>query len=296
MNVKLKYNQYAMKYIFLFLTFFVFANALAGLRPVSLRCEYQNNPLGIDVPKPRLSWQFTLSGRNQLQTSYEIIVSDNLKDIQSANGLMWTSGKITSNQNTQIEYDGKELKSFTLYYWRVRVYDEKGSASTWSEPATFETSMLHQSDWKASWIGDGSKQFERDEDFYQDDKMPLFRKLFNTKKKVESARLYVAGAGYYEAYLNGKKISNQMLDAGWTNYSKQVLYSVHDITTLMKTGNNVAGIMLGNGWFNPLPLRLFSRFNLRMRVPSRHKIPERGLRALGDLEGQYLLLEFLIVH
>ncbi len=252
-----------MKYTFLFLSFLAFTNTFAGLQPTNLRCEYVNNPLGIDVAKPHFSWQFLLSGRNQQQTAYEIIVSDNLKDIQGSSGSMWASGKIVSNQNTQVDYAGKDLKSFTVYYWRVRSYDQNGATSAWSEVATFETAMLQQSDWKASWIGDGSKQFERDEDFYQDDRMPLFRKVFTTKKKIESARLYVAGAGYYEAYLNGKKVGDQMLDAGWTTYSKQVLYSVHDVTVLMKNGNNVASIMLGNGWFNPLPLRLFSRFNLR---------------------------------
>lgn len=123
--------------------------------------------MGIDVKNPRLIWQFVLDKKNQIQTAYEIIVSDNPNDIKAFLGSQWVSGKIISNQNTHVEYNGKELKSFTQYFWRVRVYDQNGEASSWSEPTTFETAMLQQSDWKANWISDGSKQFARDEDFYQ---------------------------------------------------------------------------------------------------------------------------------
>ena len=141
--------------------------AFAALQPIMLTCEYQINPLGIDVKNPRLIWQFVLDKKNQIQTAYEIIVSDNPNDIKAFLGSQWVSGKIISNQNTHVEYNGKELKSFTQYFWRVRVYDQNGEASSWSEPTTFETAMLQQSDWKANWISDGSKQFARDEDFYQ---------------------------------------------------------------------------------------------------------------------------------
>ena len=252
-----------MKTILFFALLALFHPVSAVLLPNKLTCEYRSNPVGIDTKLPRLSWQFELEGRNQQQTAYEILVSDRLQDINDVTRSQWASGKILSNQNSLIEYNGKQLQSFTLYFWRVRVYDANGQPSPWSSIATFETAIFESSEWKANWIGDGSKQFERDEDFYQDDRMPLFRKTFTTKKKIQSARLYMAGLGYYEAYLNGKKIGDQVLDPGWTTYKKEVLYAVHDITSLIKSGKNVTAIMLGNGWFNPLPLQLFSRFNLR---------------------------------
>jgi len=251
-----------MKYIFTVFCLFFFHFTFAALLPTFLTCEYRNNPLGVDAAQPRFSWQFIPTGRGQYQTAYQIIVSDNISDVNTGHGNHWDS-TIPSSQNTHIDYKGKELQSFTKYFWRVRVFDEKGEASTWSDIATFEMAMLHATDWKANWITDGSKQFERDEDFYKDDPMPLFRKSFTAKKKILSARLYIAGLGYYEAYLNGKKVGDQVLDPGWTTYDKQVLYAVHDITSMVKEGDNVGGIMLGNGWFNPLPLRMFSRFNLR---------------------------------
>lgn len=236
---------------------------MAALKPVGLTCEYRVNPLGIDGDRPRLSWLLTSSERNQRQTAYEILVAKSINDINARRGTVWQSGKVSSSANTHVPYSGESLQPFTRYYWRAKVYDQDGKASEWSEVAWFETAMMKPSDWKAAWIGDGSIQFERDEDFYNNDRMPLFRKSFNVTKKIERARLYISGLGYYEAYLNGKKINDHVLEPGWTTYSKQVLYVAHDITSDLKNGINVAGVMLGNGWYNPLPLRLFGRFNLR---------------------------------
>ncbi|GAA4466451.1 glycoside hydrolase family 78 protein [Nibrella saemangeumensis] len=236
--------------------------AAPGLQPGHLTCEYVQNPF-LDVHKPRLSWTLTSPRRNERQTAYELLVSETLADINRPRGTVWQSGKVLSGQNLHIDYAGPPLKPFTRYYWRVRVYDAGGQASAWSPPAWFETAMLQPADWQAQWIGDGSKQFARDEDFYQPDPMPLFRRVFSPRKKVASARLYISGLGYYEAYLNGQKVGDHVLDPGWTTYRKQVQYVVYDITPQIRPGQNVAGIMLGNGWYNPLPLRLFGRFNLR---------------------------------
>ncbi len=250
--------------LFVVLTFsFVESSALSTLQPVDLKCEYQLNPLGINTQKPRFTWNFLSTEKNQHQHAYEILVSDNVETLAKQNGSVWSSGKVVSEINVNIEYAGETLKPFTRYYWKVRVYDVDGEASSWSPLASFETTMFAATDWKAKWIGDGSKQFEKDEDFYQDDRMPLFRKEVPVEKKVSYARLYVSGVGYYEAYLNGKKIGDHVLDPGWTTYKKEVQYVVHDVTDAIRQGNNIVGVMLGNGWWNPLPLRLFRSFNLR---------------------------------
>jgi alpha-L-rhamnosidase len=237
--------------------------AASPLQPADLRCEYLSNPLGIDINTPRLSWNFVSSARNQQQSAYEIIVSANEKDLQKFKGNEWSTGKVNSNQNIQIPYAGKALQSFTRYFWRVKVYNANNEASEWSAINWFETAMMESSDWSAKWISDGSSQPSTPEDYYKDDRMPLFRKAFSSSKKIASARLYISGLGYYEAYLNGKKIGDHVLDPGFTTYSKQVLYVVHDITSQIKKGNNVAGIMLGNGWWNPLPFKFFGRWDLR---------------------------------
>ena len=247
----------------LVIIFSVGLQAASPLQPVALSCEYTENPLGIDIKAPRLAWNFTSTERNQVQSAYEIIVSDNLPAINKGMGNIWTTGKIISSENIQLPYAGKPLQSFTRYYWRVKIYNQKDEASGWSSINWFETAMLDPNEWQAKWINDGSKNPEQDEDYYQPDRMPLLRKAFNTNKKVFSARLYISGVGYYEAYLNAKKISSNVLDPGFTTYRKQVLYVVHDITELVKKGNNTAGIMLGSGWWNPLPFKFFGRWDLR---------------------------------
>ena len=238
--------------------------AVPAIQPVHLTCEYIENPLGIDVIKPRLSWNINSTERNQIQTACEIIVSDNEKAIHIFKGNVWQTGKMITNQNIHVEYNGKPLSAFTKYFWRVKVYDKNGIASGWSNVATFETSALQASNWQAKWIGDVTKQFEKDEDFYQKDPMPLFRKKINVSKKIATARLYISGLGYSEVYINDKKIGDHILDPAFTAYSKQVMYVTYDITASLKNkSTNTLGVMLGNGWYNPLPLRLFGRFNLR---------------------------------
>lgn len=234
------------------------------LKPVRLTCENLVNPINIDVKAPRLSWWFDTSARDQRQSAYEIIVTDNPRIAQSAQGdYVWRTGKVQSDQSINIPYGGKELKPFTRYYWTVRAYDKEGKQSAESEVAAFETAMLEPGDWKARWIGDGSRKPDSDEAYFKDDRMPLFRKEFPAPANVESARLYISGVGYYEAYINGEKVSDHVLDPGWTTYKKQVLYAVHDVTSMVKRGQNVVGIMLGNGWWNPLPIKLFGRWDLR---------------------------------
>ena len=251
-------NTFFMIFLFTIVVFHA-----AGFRPVSLSCEQLIDPLGIDQQQPQLSWIIESAENNMRQSAYEIIVSDNKTDIDSNRGNLWNTGKITSDETVFITYQGALLQSFTRYYWKVRVYDQNGNLSDWSPAAWFETAMLDASDWKAQWIGDGSQQFERDEDFYGDDPMPLFRKTFTVKKQVTSARLYICGLGYYEAYINGAKVGDHVLDPGWTAHRKQAMYVVHDITRLLQKGTNTVGVMLGNGWYNPLPLRLFGTSNLR---------------------------------
>jgi len=238
--------------------------SVAGdVRPDRLSCEYQANPLGIDTPRPRLSWTLASDRRNQQQSAYELQVSERAADLGKEKALLWASGRVTSGESLHIPYDGPALKPFSRYYWRVRVYDAAGQPSAWSPAAWFETAMLNPADWQAQWIGDGRSQFTRDEDFYGDDPMPLFRKAFEPARKVVSARLYVCGLGYYEAYLNGQKVGDHVLDPGWTAHRKQALYVTYDVTSLIRPGANALGVILGNGWYNPLPLRLFGRFNLR---------------------------------
>jgi len=106
----------------------------------------------------------------------------------------------------------------------------------------------------------------KDEDFYKEDPAPLFRKTFDLPKAARKARLYITGLGYYEASLNGQPVGDHALDPAWTVYSKRVFYSTYDVSELLRDGTNSLAVTLGNGWYNPLPLRMWGHLNLRKHL------------------------------
>ena len=238
------------------------------ITPVELRCESQVEPLGIDTPAPRLSWVLEAKpGERDASQSggYRILVASSAQRLMANKGDLWDSGRIYRTEQNNIAYEGKALKSGQQCFWKVQVW-ERDSEGAWSKAAKWEMSPMKPSDWKAGWIDDGKKDPTSDADFYKEDPAPLFRKEFRLRGPVSRARLAISGLGYYEASLNGKRIGDHVLDPGWTRVEDRVLYSVYDVTQSLKTGDNCIGVMLGNGWYNPLPLKLFGSFNLRQSL------------------------------
>jgi len=115
----------------------------------------------------------------------------------------------------------------------------------------------------ALWITDARSLPERDSLFYLDQAAPLFRKEIKLSSSVRKARLFITAAGYYQASLNGQPIGKKVLDPAWTDYGKRIYYTEYDITSQMKEDVNCLGVTLGNGFYNPLPLRMWGRRNLR---------------------------------
>ncbi|MGV8139294.1 MAG: glycoside hydrolase family 78 protein [Mangrovibacterium sp.] len=206
-------------------------------------CEYHVNPLGIDVSKPRLSWQMISEGNNARQTAYEIRVAASADALKNNNKLIWTSGKTESTQSVNVSYEGPVLKSMQRVYWQVRIWDEKNKVSDWSKPAFWETGVLDPGEWKASWI---SSEPEIKESYLRP--CPFFRKEFAISKTVKSARVYVTAQGLYQLFLNGKKVSDDLFTPGWTSFNKRLQYQTYDVTSLLQTKNAV-GAIVGNGWF-----------------------------------------------
>lgn len=229
----------------------------------NLRCENRTNPLGIDENQPQLSWMLESEIRAQKQTAYQILVATSADQLSEDTGDLWDTGKVESNQNISIVYQGKPLKSRLRCYWKVRAWDKDDKVSKYSETACWEMGLLDSSNWQGKWINDGKPTPTKDEDFYKNDPVPLFRKEFNVAKTVKSARLYISGLGYYEASINGKRVGDSVLDPGWTLYAKRVLYSTYDVTEILQDKTNAIGIMLGNGWYNPVPMRMWGYRNLR---------------------------------
>jgi alpha-L-rhamnosidase len=215
-----------------------------GVSVTALRVEYKENPLGIDVLKPRLSWQLRADRRGLMQSAYQIQVAPTLEDLASGRRLTWDSQKLSSEDSVNRNYGGPELKSGQKCFWRVRVWDERGAASAWSEPAHWEMGLLKATDWQASWI-----EPNLSEDTSKSQPSPMLRGTFKLKGPVRRARAYVTSHGLYEFHLNGQRVGDQVFTPGWTSFNKHLQYQTYDVTTLLKKGENVAGALLGDGWY-----------------------------------------------
>lgn len=219
----------------------------------SLHCEYMSNPLGINATKPRLSWVLHSESRGVTQTGYQILVSSEKETLKKNIGDLWDSGKVSSNQSVLVEYSGKPLQSEQNCFWKVRVWDQKGNISGWSEIAFWSMGMLKPEDWKAKWIqqqNPAPADAEKEQLVKSIYPLPIFRKEFQAGHDVKRAQVHVCGLGQYELFLNGKKVGNHFLDPAWSLYEKTVYYNTYDITDSLKAGNNAFGIMLGKGFFN----------------------------------------------
>ncbi len=234
-----------------------FRGAAAPAEVERLRCEYLAEPLGIDAPAPRFTWEIR-SDRDFRQTYCRVSVATSPELLLDGKPDVWRSERIAGNTPRAV-YEGKTLLPHTRYYWCVEVWSASGRRLA-SGVAWFETAKLSPADWQAYWIGDTfDKEFR---------KAPLFRKCAElASKPIRSARLYVCGVGYYEMYINGVKAGDHELDPGYTHFDKRVLYATYDVTSLLLPGENVLSAVLGNGWLNIQSLAVweFEKARWRMR-------------------------------
>ena len=227
--------------------------------------EYAENPITIDEMHPRFSWIISSSERKQVQSAYRIIVTSSLRKLKANKADIWDSGKIESGETIQHEYAPDNLKSDSQYFWKVIIWDGERIAHE-SPVSKFETAFLPGYDWSASWIGNGSQTeplpqhgFYKDiveqsggmDSIIHDGNSLLLRDEVEIAKKIKSAKAYITGLGFYEFFINGKRVGDHVLAPAKTPYHKYVLYDSYDVTTLLNQGANAFGIHLGNGWYNP---------------------------------------------
>ncbi len=210
----------------------------------TLRTEYKENPMGIDARQPRLSWQILSTRRGVAQSAYQVKVALTEADLRAGRNLLWDSGRIASSESIHVTYSGTALKSQERCFWQVRIWDEAGNASAWSDPASWEMGLLDPADWTASWIEPAIQQ-----DATKSQPAPLLRRTFTVNGPIRSARAYVTSHGLYEMYLNGKRVGDEVFTPGWTSYNKRLQYQTYDVTPLLQRGENAAGVMLGDGWY-----------------------------------------------
>lgn len=209
------------------------------LNAISLRTVYLNNPIGIDRIPLTFSWK--LEGDGKKQKAYRILTAHTEAELESELYL-WDSGKVNSESMTHILYD-KNVSSRERVYWKVQIWDESNLSGEWSEAAYFEMGLLEQEEWIASWIS-GDYEPEKGKRYPADE----FRKIIHVPDFLR-ARLYITACGVYEARFNGQRVGNQILTPGLTGYERRMQYQVFDVSDLLKTGENIWDISLGDGWF-----------------------------------------------
>ncbi|MBN1780230.1 family 78 glycoside hydrolase catalytic domain [bacterium] len=211
---------------------------------VRLRCEYQIDPVGIGILKPRLSWQLSTDARQVRQSAYQIQAAASVKDLEASENLLWDSGQVLNDRSVHVVYGGPVPGSGTRIFWRVRIWDQDTTPWPWSETAFWETGLLSEKDWTAEWIRPDLK-----EDPDQSNPSPMLRKEFKTGTGIRSARLYITALGLVEARINGKRVGDQVFTPGWTSYDNRIQFQTYDITDLLHEGANAIGVILGDGWY-----------------------------------------------
>ncbi|MBC8005989.1 MAG: family 78 glycoside hydrolase catalytic domain, partial [Verrucomicrobia bacterium] len=220
---------------------------VASFTVSDLQCEYRNNPLGIDIPTPQLSWILKPANaavRGLAQSAYQVLVASSQEQLKKDNGDLWNSGKMTSDETSRIIYRGQTLFSHQHAWWKVRTWDQTGKPSAWSAPNQWTMGILNQQDWSnAKWIGASSGLDTAVNSTF------LSRREFAVKPGLKRAIISICGLGQYEMTLNGKQLTETLLNPGWTQYDKTCLYDTYDITSFLNTGQNAVGVLLSNGMY-----------------------------------------------
>ncbi len=257
-----------------------------GLALVDLETQASREPLGLASPAPRLSWKITSSRRDVLQSAYRVLVASKADLAREGKADIWDSRRVAS-ADPWATYAGPALASRTRYYWSVRVWDKDAKESGWSQPAWFETAFMRADEWKGQWIagperariatpGEGeaddaavreagefcrpvrwlttgfaAARVKNDQGECREIRpAPMLRKSFLLTKPVAQARVYASGLAYDDLSINGTLTSDDVLDPGFTDYSRTVLYTTRDVTTLLRPGENVIASELGSGHFD----------------------------------------------
>lgn len=204
--------------------------------------EYLDNPMGIDVERPRFSWKLASDKKDIVQKTYHIVVKNKEKEV-------WNSGVIESEQSICVKYDGEALEARTIYDVLVEACDNQQESATAS--GSFETGLMQYNNMEGSWITHG----------FEDtlEAPAVFKKKFNIRGQVERARVYASALGIYEFEINGQAGSDIHFAPGWTSYQENLQYQTYDITNLLQEDNEIV-FTVGNGWYKGI-LGFFNQGN-----------------------------------
>jgi len=211
--------------------------------PTLLRCEYLQDPLGVDATQPRLSWITEAKERGWRQGAYHVLVASSKEQLEQNRGDLWDSGKVMSAESTHVAYAGKPLQSRMQCFWKVRIWDSNDHKGGWSDPAVWSVGPLNPQDWTAKWI-----TMKVDTGLPH----PWFRRVFEVKSIVRRAEVYVNTPAHYELYINGQKVSNEVLAPAHHQHKKRMLYNTFDVSSYLRPGTNCMALWMGPGWYQPI--------------------------------------------
>ncbi len=227
-----------------------------------LRCENQDDPVGIDAAQPRLSWWMRSVARGQRQTAYRVLVASSPALIDRGKGDLWDSGKVATDRSTAVAYGGRSLRWGQACWWKVKLWDRDGKETAWSDPARFIVGKLKQEDWLGHWIGADIVIEPGSEDLAHDQgasihttanpgSRPVYlRKEIEVTKPVRRATVFFSGLGFSELHLGGRKVGDYVIGPGFTTYNKRVQYLAFDVTDrFTRTGPMALGVILADGWY-----------------------------------------------
>ncbi len=205
----------------------------------------RTNPLGIGGDDLSLAWSIESDTRGTVQGAYRVRIGST-----EFTADVWDSGRVVSDRQIDIALPATlHLQRATRYYWQAKVWDGNGNESEWSAPAWFETG-LSSGDWAdAKWIARRPPAPLGNEQSTTTSSLPLFRRVVTLAKPVTSARLYASAHGVYQFSLNGRRVGDQFLAPGWTDYTRRLQVQTYDVTSLLRAGDNALGAALGDGWF-----------------------------------------------
>lgn len=231
------------------------------LKLVNLFVEHQRNPIGIDCRCPRFSWELQSTEKNLYQEAYRIQIKKAEGDPAADTG--W----IQSAQSIEVTIDNLQTEPMTKYEVIVKVKDnlkrtaekscyfETGRLgipwqARWLEPeqTPTEDSSINKVMDRKSLVGNPFKGIERD--FSEFQPVQYIRIPFTAKEGVKRARLYVTAHGVYRLLINGILSDDRILAPEITAYEKILMYQTYDITGMLRSGENVIGVELADGWWS----------------------------------------------
>ncbi len=211
------------------------------ITPTALLCESRINPTGIATTLPQFSWKNRASVNNSIQSAYQILVASAPGRLKEGTADLWNTGKIAGSNSVWVSYEGQVLQSRSVAYWKIKVWDQNGVPSEWSEMQNFSVGLLNANDWKGKYIGMDSAKAAL--------ASPLLRKTVVLDEQYDALYLHVNSLGYHELYINGQKVGDAVLAPAESQYDKRSFSLSYNVTPYIGEGKNAVVLWLGYGWY-----------------------------------------------